>query len=97
MKKIFNFILVAVFTFTACNSTKSPIKVKNGVLQPIETEVPVRPAWQKHVVGLTAPNIDVVRVGFIGLGMRGPSAVYRFTHIPGVEIKALCDLHPDRV
>jgi len=29
--------------------------------------------------------------------MRGPSAVYRFTHIPGVEIKALCDLHPDRV
>lgn len=97
MKKIFNFILVAVFTFTACNSTKSPIKVKNGVLQPIETEVPVRPAGQKHLVGLTAPKIDVVRVGFIGLGMRGPSAVYRFTHIPGVEIKALCDLHPDRV
>ncbi len=41
--------------------------------------------------------MPVVRVGFIGLGMRGPGAVERFTQIEGVEIKALCDLHPDRV
>ena len=32
------------------------------------------------------------RVGFIGLGMRGPSAVERWTHIPGTKIVALCDL-----
>ena len=41
--------------------------------------------------------MPVVRVGFIGLGMRGPGAVERFVHLEGVEIKALCDLHPDRV
>ena len=29
--------------------------------------------------------------------MRGPGAVYRFTHIPGVKIVALCDVEADRV
>ena len=57
----------------------------------------VRPAGQKDVVGLTTPKLDVVRVGFIGLGMRGPGAVERFTHIPGTQIVALCDLIPERV
>ncbi|WP_298650068.1 Gfo/Idh/MocA family oxidoreductase, partial [uncultured Proteiniphilum sp.] len=42
-------------------------------------------------------KIDTVRVGFIGLGMRGPGAVQRFTHIPGTKIVALCDLHEERV
>ena len=37
-----------------------------------------------------------MRVAFIGLGMRGPGAVERMTHIPGVEIVALCDLLEDR-
>ena len=41
--------------------------------------------------------METVRVGFIGLGMRGPGAVERFTWLDGVEIKALCDLLPDRV
>ena len=59
--------------------------------------MPVRPAGQKDVVGLTTPKLDVVRVGFIGLGMRGPGAVERFTHIPGTQIVALCDLIPERV
>lgn len=63
----------------------------------IETKIPPRPAGQKHVLQLRTPKMDVVRVGFIGLGMRGPGAVQRFTHIPGVEIKALGDLHADRV
>jgi predicted dehydrogenase len=29
--------------------------------------------------------------------MRGPGAVYRFTHIPGAKIVALCDVEADRV
>ncbi|MBQ8899863.1 MAG: Gfo/Idh/MocA family oxidoreductase, partial [Akkermansia sp.] len=36
------------------------------------------------------------RVAFVGLGMRGPGAVARFTHIPGVEVEALCDYHKER-
>ncbi len=64
---------------------------------PIVLPVPERPAGQTDVVALTAPKLDVVRVGFIGLGMRGPGAVKRFTHIDGVEIVALCDIVPERV
>ena len=59
----------------------------------IPVETPARPAGQKDVLGLRLPPIDTIRVGFIGLGMRGEDAVYRYTNLPGVEIKALCDLH----
>lgn len=53
----------------------------------------VRPHNQRSVLQLKVDPIPVVRVGFIGLGMRGTPAVYRYTFIEGVEIKALCDLN----
>lgn len=59
-------------------------------------ETPAREAGQQHVLGLTVPKMETVRVAFVGLGMRGPGAVYRFCHIPGVEIVALCDYEPAR-
>lgn len=51
---------------------------------------------QFNMCGYAAPKIDKVRIGFIGLGMRGPGAVQRMSHIEGVEIKALCDKDPQR-
>ncbi len=63
---------------------------------PIKCDVPERPAGVTDLVNFAAPKMEVVRVGFIGLGMRGPGAVERFTHIENVEIKALCDLHMER-
>lgn len=77
--------------------TTQPAPAATPVPQPIRTPVPERPAGQRDVLGLRHAPIPVVRVGFIGLGMRGPSAVHRFTQIEGVEIKALSDLHADRV
>ena len=62
----------------------------------IVVETPQRPAGQEHVLGLTAPKLETVRVAFVGLGMRGPWAVMRFCHIPGVEIVALCDYEAER-
>lgn len=62
----------------------------------IVIETPERPAGQKHAVGLTAPKLKVVRVGFVGLGMRGPDAVRRFAVIPGTQTVALCDYELDR-
>ena len=59
-------------------------------------ETPTRPAGQKHVLGLTAPKLETVRIGFVGLGGRGPWAVKRYAHIPGVEIVALCDYEEAR-
>jgi hypothetical protein len=48
-------------------------------------------------VGFAAEPIDVVRVGFVGLGHQGSSHVRNFLGIPGVEIVALCDLVPEKV
>ena len=62
----------------------------------IVVDTPERPAGQKDVINLTTPKIQTVRVGFVGLGMRGPGAVERWTHIPGVQIVALCDYQPER-
>ncbi len=78
---------VALLGLVACNNT----------IKPIEVEVPKRPAGQEHAVGLTAPKLEVVRIGIIGLGMRGDGAVARLINIPGVEITALCDIVPERV
>ena len=50
-----------------------------------------------NMSGYAAPKIETVRIGFIGLGMRGPGAVNRMSKIQGVEIKALCDLRPSEV
>ncbi len=50
-----------------------------------------------NMSGYAAPPIDTVRIGFIGLGMRGPDAVRRMSLIEGVEIVALCDLRPREV
>ncbi len=50
-----------------------------------------------NMSGYGAPPLDKVRIGFIGLGMRGPGAVERMAHIEGVEIAALCDKYSDRV
>src|SRR5690606_36281076 len=56
---------------------------------------PARPQ-RYNMSGYAAPKMDTVRVGFIGLGQRGPGAVNRMSRIEGVEIKALCDKFPDR-
>ncbi len=62
----------------------------------IVINTPQRPDGQTDVIGLTAPKLETVRVAFVGLGMRGPGAVQRFTFIPGVEIVALCDYIEER-
>ena len=96
MKKLFNLFVIAVL-LTGCTMSTGVNNKVNGKYEQLTTKVPTRPSGQKDVLGLTTPKMETVRVGFIGLGMRGPGAVSRFTHIPGIEIIALCDLHPDRV
>lgn len=62
----------------------------------IRTDVPDRPAGQEDMLGFAAGPIDTVRIGIIGLGMRGPGAVERLCNIDGTEIVALCDIEQDR-
>lgn len=62
----------------------------------IVLDTPARAAGQENVIGLTAEKRETVRVAFVGLGMRGPGAVNRFAHIPGIEVVALCDYEEKR-
>ena len=97
MKRYIITIIAAVLCLSGCNQTRNdasmPYKIENGQ---IVFEVPERVEGQKSVLGLRLAPMEVVRVGFVGLGMRGPDAVERFTHLEGVEINALCDLIPKR-
>ena len=63
----------------------------------INTPTPKRPAGQQSALGLRTAPLQTVRVGFVGLGMRGPDAVSRWCHIEGTDVKALCDVEADRV
>lgn len=89
MKKLFlHFFALALVMMSAVSPAFAKV---------IDPGTPERPAGQQHMVGFAAAPIDTVRVGFIGLGMRGPSAVERFVHIPGAKITALCDIEMPRV
>lgn len=96
MLKLFSFFAIAA-VLVSCGTVKNSEQASTKKVEPIVLSAPERPAGQTDVIGLTAPKMDTVRVGFIGLGMRGPGAVERFTYLEGVKIVALCDIHPDRV
>ncbi|RZJ92003.1 MAG: Gfo/Idh/MocA family oxidoreductase [Chryseobacterium sp.] len=49
-----------------------------------------------NMSGYAAPKLDTVRIGFIGIGNRGAAAVFRVSHIQGVDIKGLCDIRPEK-
>lgn len=86
MKRTLLLLLLGVLTLAATAQTL-----------PLKTQVPPRPAGQKHVLGLVTPRLETVRVGFVGLGMRGASAVERWCHIDGTAVTALCDVRPECV
>lgn len=71
-----------------------PASIKNGV---IKLKTPARQQGQTTALQMTAAPINEVRVGFIGLGMRGSGAIKRYVNIDGAKVVALCDLHKERV
>lgn len=103
MKVLKLFALGICFVLGACsNQSTSIVQTNEHGTQwswdkgTIVVKTPERPAGQTSAIGLTVPKMEVVRVGFVGLGMRGPGAVERFTYIPGVQIVALCDYEQER-
>ncbi|CAH9051265.1 Glycosyl hydrolase family 109 protein 1 [Pseudoalteromonas holothuriae] len=54
------------------------------------------PARQgKSVMGLVSEKLEVVRVGFIGVGQRGYGHVKRMSQLEGTRIMAICDTHDE--
>ncbi|MCW3111188.1 MAG: gfo/Idh/MocA family oxidoreductase [Segetibacter sp.] len=55
------------------------------------------PADRFNMSGYAAPKIENVRVGFIGLGQRGPTHLTNMTKLSGVSIVGLCDIRQEKV
>ena len=89
--KLKNLIISLGFISLTCltTSASSPYSIK--------VPVPPRPEGASDLIGFSVAPIDTVRVGFVGLGMRGSDAVERYTFIPGSKITAICDVVPERV
>ena len=87
---------VALLAFTAQTASAQYTWPWKWEKNTIVTETPARAEGQKNVIGLTTPKMSVVRVAFVGLGMRGPGAVERWTHINGIQVVALCDYDKNR-
>lgn len=96
MKTRFIAILISVAAIACgCSSdNERGYDIKDGTIVFAE---PAPVAGQEDMLRFAADPIDTVKIGFIGLGMRGGDAVKRYTYIDGVKIVALCDIEADRV
>ena len=94
MFRKFTLFLSCAVLLSACCSSGDGYRIKDGV---IVFDEPAPAKGQEDMLLFAADPIDTVRPGFIGLGMRGPDAVRRFTYIDGAKVVALCDLEADRV
>lgn len=87
MKRYFILLTIMLVAAVSCSQSQNLIK----------TEVPPRPAGQESVLGFRAEPIETVRIGVVGLGMRGGSAVDRLSYVPDSKVTAVCDIEQDRV
>ncbi len=97
MNRFITLFYLALAIVTAFPSIASAAGQKSSDDRIIRLKTPERAKGQTDLVGFRLDPMDSVRVGFIGLGMRGPGAVYRFANIDRTSIKALCDKHADRL
>lgn len=93
-------LLAICIIFIGCNCPKEGkykasvnYKIVDGT---IVLDEPKRAAGQKSMLEFRAKPLETVRVGFVGLGMRGPGAVSRFSKIEGVAINGLCDKYAEK-
>jgi hypothetical protein len=49
-----------------------------------------------NMSGFAAPKIDVVRIGYIGMGNRGGGAIKRIVHLASVQVKGVADILPEK-
>ncbi len=79
----------------SCNQPESGNS--NSQLAGIKEAVGKEHPQRFNMCGYAAPKLDKVRIGYIGLGNRGPKTLSRMLNIEGVEIVALCDKDLNRV
>jgi hypothetical protein len=53
-------------------------------------------AQAEYSAQFAAPKIEMVRIGFVGVGLQGGGHVQNFLKIPGCRITAVCDIREER-
>lgn len=86
--------IVSVLCYVYRGDSDSPYTIKNGMIHFAEPE---RAEGQSSMLGFAAEPLDTVRVGVIGMGMRGKGPLKRMSYIDGVRIVAICDLHQENL
>ena len=64
-------------------------------METVERKAPV--GQPEAMSNFTVPPMEVIRVGFVGLGHRGLPAVKRVSGLPGIEVAALADVQDVQV
>lgn len=99
------FFKTRIFTFTVLVLSvvaflRMPLQAQNETnlkSQVVRFATPPRLVGQSSVLQLRCDPIPIVRIAFVGLGMRGSEALRRFMYQEGVEVVALCDINKDFV
>ena len=92
MKKIYCLLLLVVcavagaLVWYSCTKSDKPYRIVDGV---IRFEEPKRVEGQTSMLGFAAEPIETVRIGIIGLGMRGQGPLKRMSFIEGAKIVAM--------
>ena len=100
MKKTLCLVILFVATIAGAlfyiygNDNSKPYTIKGGMIHFTEPE---RAEGQTSMLGFAAEPIDTVRIGIIGLGMRGKGPLKRMSFIDGVKIVAICDFHQENI
>ena len=96
IKSFYIIISIICFSLISCE-----VETNNNKIESFKAKefypTPKRANNQKDVIELSCPAIDTVRIGFIGLGMRGYGAVKRYTNLENVKIVALCDVVSENI
>jgi hypothetical protein len=63
----------------------------------IHSPTPARGVAGESMMEFSAPPLETVRLAFVGVGGQGSSHVWNFLKIEGVQVKAICDIVPEKV
>ena len=91
--------LVGLGVFSGCASKRYSSEPNNSIKSSLSGQIAEYKKNHKqrfNMSGYAAPPIETVRIGIIGMGQRGPAYMKNMVRIEGTEIKALCDLRPEK-
>ena len=67
------------------------------VIQPLAARIATAGTAGAPMIGFHDRPLPAVKIGFVGVGLMGTAHVENFLKIDGVEIRAVCDVVPEKV